>query len=215
MIFACVPTIGASPLLHPLVETLLDDGVDKIILTVNKPNVSLGIYPSDRVDVLETHGMGKSIYVGWRLGIDMAAQVGAHLAILNDDIAFDDPNAVSKASALLTANPKVVILGFNYGPRGSGLRYCRGSYRHGGIGGAAFMVDAARVVEPDPVFEHWGGDDSMFLETEKKGGKLAIANALTFRHIGEQTARGEPWVADAIGRDWHRFEDRYGKGSAW
>jgi fructose-specific phosphotransferase system component IIB len=213
-----IPTIGEAPGLGTLVRQLLDDDVDEILLLVNRPGINLpDVVPSHRIIIMETEGPG--IYPGWNTAIRYAAISRAKLAILNDDIKLRHERSISlAASIMLDYEPQdLVVLGFNYGiyRNDPEVSYVNGSYRNGGVGGFAFMVDSTRCPMVDEQFEWWGGDDDLFIQVEKAGHKLGIANTLTVDHLSETTARNHLWTYEARLRDRDRFVAKYGRTAAW
>lgn len=213
-IIAAIPTIGRSPLLKPLVAALLEDGgVDEVLLICNEPEALLDIPGSPRI--VRVNLQERSISKWWNWAIRYASVDGSLLALLNDDIAFTVPWAVSRAAGLFDDNHDIVVLGFNYGLPGSGIRYVEGSYRHYGVGGFAFMVDTQRCPLVDEQFQWWGTDDDLFMTVVQQGGKLALAMELTVEHVAETTAITEQWTYEARALDRERFVKKWGVGAAW
>lgn len=214
-LYVAIPTIGESHLLKPLVDDLLaDSAIDHILLLINQPDVELDDMPaSDRLYIALTDG--PSIYPGWNTAIRSGALVNAWLAILNDDIAFMARNTVSQTAQLLCDYPQYVVMGFDYTNTRPAdplePRRVHGSYRMGGIGGFAFMVDTSRCPEVDEQFEWWGGDDDLFFQVEDGGGRLGIATGLTVSHVAETTASKHAWTFDARDRDRERLRAKWGK----
>lgn len=209
---AAIPTIGMTKYLRPLVEMLIaDPGVDEVLLIKNEP-VPLDVPHEAKVVEINLVGT-QNISVWWNWAIRYAAVDSARLAILNDDIWFHSPWAVSDCAHLFDLHPDLVVCGFNYEEWAPGLRYCTGAYRDHGVGGAAFMVDSARCPMIDEQFRWWGGDDDLFRQVDAAGHLLAVAMELTYGHDEQGTALTTEWTYTAREADRARFEAKY--GSAW
>lgn len=203
---AVIPTIGEAPQLRGLVAELLRADVE-VLLTVNRPDVTLPPFPPLvwRIDVPDT-----SIYHGWNLGLGLARTRRCRVAILNDDIVLE-PGALTDVARLMDDARDVAICGFDYTQ--SCLRQLRpveGSYRHGGIGGWAFIADPTRCPDADEDYEWWYGDDDLFFTVADAGHGLAIAEGCWVTHQGETTARNHPWTDKAKLRDLARFTAKWG-----
>ena len=208
---AAIPTIGMSPHLRPLVEMLVNDPhIDEVLLIKNE-QVPLDV--PHEAKIVEVFIPEHNISVWWNWAIRYAAVDNARLALLNDDIWFDSPWAVSDAAHLFDIHPNLVVCGFNYGDWAAGVRYVTGSYRDHGIGGSAFMVDSARCPLVDEQFVWWGGDDDLFRKVSEQGSDLAVALELTYNHEPETTAARSAWTYTAREADRQRFVEKY--GSAW
>lgn len=213
MVTVCIPTVGESPHLSSLIDTLVGDpSVSIINLYVNEP---------DKVERVQEMGSGhgerikvervpqKSIYIAWNRAIRFA-KPNEKVAIFNDDIEFLGPSPVSCALDHWFQNPQVAILGFDHtGSVASGIQKCTGSYRHGGIPGFAFMVDPEKVGLVDTRFQFWYGDDDLFFATEDAGHTLARCS-VPVKHEMSYTASRRGWVNDAIERDTIEFKKKWG-----
>lgn len=219
MTIVTIPTLGTSPYLLPLLEHVLADSVVKeVLLTVNLPNIDLDHVKNvdDRIQVVDLSDKGVSIYHGWRYAIHKAKWHNTYLTILNDDITFTCENPITNGIAHFVEDPNLAVLGFNYReavPNSSLRSYIWGSYRHGGVSGAAFMVDPVLCAEPDPRYCWWFGDDSLFIDTSNRGKAVAIANYLTYDHVSETTARNHQWTFDARHKDIELWREQHGPDS--
>lgn len=200
-IWVTIPTIGYSHYLIPLVNELEKDrAVDKILLTVNleeyvEPIKEFFRFGEPTIEVLETWPQGKSLYHGWNTSIEMARKEGAWLAVLNDDIRLLAPCAISQVAGILANNPSYAIVGLNWNgtpesanPSARLLRQTHGSYRHGGVGGWAWVCDPHKVETVPEDLVWWYGDDHIFLAAERDGHKIGIANHVKVEHANELTA---------------------------
>lgn len=220
-VWVTIPTIGYSELLIPLVNALEQDrAIDKILLTVNLPEYVEPIqdffrFGEPTIEVVETWQLGKSLYHGWNTAIELARKENAWLAVLNDDIRLLEPNAVSHVSGLLADNPAYAIAGLNWQeppestrPGAHPLRQTHGTYRHGGVGGFAWVCDPHKVELIPDDFVWWYGDDHVVFAAERDGHLLGIAEHVHVEHVNALTAEsGEHnWALDAISGDHEAFQ---------
>lgn len=215
-VWVTIPTVGYSDLLIPLLNEIeRDRRVDKILLTVNLEDLTEPIsdffrFAGPHIEVIETWPLGKSIHHGWNTAIQMARKQNAWLAVFNDDIRLLTPNAISNVAGVLAANPTYAIVGLNYTdtPESADssdrpLRQVHGSYRHGGVGGWAWVCDPHKVgLVPDELV-WWYGDDHLIFSAEQSGYSVGIANHVLVEHHNEATASsGEHnWTHDAKDQD--------------
>lgn len=215
-----IPTIGYSPYLIPLVNELeRDRAIDRIILTVNleeyvEPIQEVFRFAEPTVEVVETWPQGKSLYHGWNYAIEMAQKEDAHLAVLNDDIRLLEANAISQVAGLLANNPSYAIVGLNWqgSPESADngarpLRQTHGTYRHGGVGGWAWVCDPHKIVQVPDDFVWWYGDDHIVFAAERDGHKVGIANNVHVEHVHELTAASgeQDWTHEAKVHDQEAF----------
>lgn len=208
---AVIPTIGEAPQLTELLDVLLVDGCEQIWLTVDSREAELPDAAIDRMGIGIIY-LDRPIYRGWNFGIINARCNNIrYLAILNDDVELE-PGAVPAAVELMKANPDVGLIGLDYRPgrRPRDVRRVTGSYRQGGVGGWAFVLDTSLLVECDESYEWWFGDDDLFLQVERLDKRLAIADGCHVSHKGETTARNHPWTGEAKLRDQIRFQEKWG-----
>lgn len=220
-VWVTVPTIGYSHYLIPLINEIeRDRAVDKILLTVNleeyvEPIQEFFRFGAPTIEVIETWPQGKSLYHGWNTSIDMARKEDAWLAVLNDDIRLTTPYAISHVAGLLASNPSYAIVGLNWqeppesaDPGARPLRQTHGSYRHGGVGGWAWVCDPHKIVTVPHDFVWWYGDDHIFFSAEKDGHKLGLANHVHVEHVNELTASSgeQDWTHEAKTSDQAAFQ---------
>lgn len=209
----CIPTVGASPHLSRLIETLqADDAVKRIDLFVNEhdalPVVAGQLTDHERVAF--HHAEPKTIYPAWNWAIRQARSDGQLLAILNDDISLP-PDPITAALEYWAGHSDVAVLGFDHTgtvPAGR-LHFCRGTIRHHGIPGFAFLVDPDKVTEVDTQFRWWFGDDDLFFNAEKHGHRLARCS-VPVQHEAETTASTRTWTHTIRFQDQERFKSKWG-----
>lgn len=211
-VLAVIPTIGESPLLPDLLHLLGEEKVD-VLLLINRDGVVFTTPATTNVLWLP----GLSIYREWNLGVGIAQRAGYDVAaILNDDIELA-PGALRRAAGLLV-DSSMVAAGLDYfdgaADRQPALRQVRGTYRHGGVGGFAFLVKPEFYLGVDEQFEWWGGDDDLMFQYEAQGHTVGIADGCPVTHVSETTARRHLWTYEARARDRERFEAKY-PGRAW
>lgn len=210
---AVIPTIGEAYQLPGLVQQLLFEGVEQVLLTVNRPGVTVAPMLTEWSQKIVLARVDGTIYDGWNYGLRRAYERNTLLAVLNDDIELE-PWALGRAEMLMRSDPTVAICGLDY-TEGSGdleLKHVHGTFQHGGIPGWAFLADPERVGPVDPQFEWWYGDDDLVNHAEKDGWKVAIAMGCKVKHQGEATASKphHSWTTAAKVRDTHRYHAKWG-----
>lgn len=220
-VWVTIPTIGYSHYLIPLVNELeRDRAIDQILLTVNREEYVESIqdffrFAEPTVEVIETWPLGISIHHGWNTSIELARKENAWLAVLNDDIRLLTPNAISQVAGILANNPSYAIVGLNWhgtpesaNPSARPLRQTHGTYRHGGVGGWAWVCDPHKIETVPDDFVWWYGDDHIVLAAERDGHLVGIANHIKVEHFNEYTAEseGHEWTQSAKIRDHEAFQ---------
>lgn len=213
----CIPTVGESELLPELINVLdADPAVGRIDLYINEVNGLTRVLELIKDCPLAFVSVGtiepETFYRSWNHAIAVAREEGHKLAILNDDIVLPKHQPITAALTVWDDHPDVAVLGFDHTEQvtvAEGLRYCSGSFRHGGIPGFAFMVDPLRVEEVDPAYEIWYGDDDLFFTTQRNGHRLGRCY-LQVRHAASTTLNRRAWVAAAAQRDRERWEAKWG-----
>lgn len=146
-----------------------------------------------RFTIVSAAGWG--IYEMWTAGLD--ASKAKYVAILNNDIILG-ARFFTELAEIMERDEKVWIAYPEYtrpvaqGLARRGVQYTKGTYRHGGMCGWAFMVRRERMDwRPwvDPRLAWYAGDDDIAFETEKRGGLIAKAVGLPLDHYLEGTAR--------------------------
>lgn len=213
----CIPTVGESELLPHLIATLqADETVRRIDLFVNEPERMVDVL--DQLASLErvhtNTAPERALYPSWNTAIRRARREGVKLAILNDDIALPFEKPIFKALKIWQGcGADVAVLGFDHTDTvKSGIHLCRGSYRHHGVPGFAFMVDPEKVREVDERFQWWGGDDDLFFQAEADGHKLGRCY-VRVQHSAESTASKRPWTHEVRGEDRALMQEKW--GDAW
>lgn len=215
-----IPTIGYSKLLISLIKDLQQDKlIDKIILTVNQKEYVDQIkkiigFDNPAIEIVETWLMGKSIHHGWNAAIEMARRENALLAILNDDIRIMRYDSISIVARILSDNPSYALIGLNWQTPDNAddvdreLRQVHGSYRHGGVGGWAWVCDPHKIVLVPDGLVWWYGDDHIFFSAEQDGHHIGIANNIYVEHINEHTANSgdQNWTHDSKEKDYKKFQ---------
>jgi hypothetical protein len=212
-----IPSIGCSPLLPDLLDTLCDEpGVSSILLIDNAPRgrpaeaLTLERGTSDVRMALNTGFISyikvdpsNSIYWAWNQGIIEGTERREDIAILNDDLILPRGSLRFASKALSTG---FTLMGLNYfnpqGPVGNlEIKEVHGTYRTGGFGGFAFVV-APGCPEVDPRFRWWYGDDDLAHRIKSQGGRLGIAMGAPVSHPTPSiTGNQQPWLGKAIGED--------------
>lgn len=173
-----IPTLQRSPELHPLVEQCAAHPLVVEVLVINNSESPLS-WPSSKVRVLQ---QSQNIYVNpaWNLGAKEAR--GQYLAIVNDDVRFE--NEVFDYCAKLLSSGRWGIIGpdktcFRFEPSGEiGHRFAGFANLHYGYG--TFM--ALRASDYNPIPDDmliWGGDDWLFLSQKRANAALVSTRFLT------------------------------------
>ena len=210
----CIPTIGLPQATLKVLLMMLEEEavVGDITLYVNEPDAVPRVVPvlkhSTKAQMLSAKP--RTLYPAWNRAIQNAKDQGVeYLAILNDDITFKVWDPMTQAVSILNAHPEIAVLGFNpWSALGKSFTYCRGSYRHRGVPGYAFVVRASVCPLVDEQFQWWGGDDDLFFQIEKAGHRLARAD-IEVDHISETSAVQRDWTAAAKESDRQLMERKW------
>lgn len=209
IIHACIPTIGLSPHLDPLVE-YLRHRIDSVKLYVNSAEVP------DSVAVLEAHlnvfvhhRPGKSIYAEWNEAAQRAREAKALMLVLNDDIAvpedFEIPlrdTLVDRSQyGLISVGEGVATNGPPYGIRS--VSHQRGNRRE--FLQWAFIARPDAWQNVDESFEIWYGDDDLIWKMIAAGWEVGVLSGLGVQHFTSSTVGRLAWVPEAAGRDGERW----------
>ena len=163
---------------------------------------------------------GWKLYKMWNEGWKTAYEEGYDaVAVLNDDITLH-PQSLEIALQIMKSEPSSGIVGLNYQRQVSsgadplaGSRPVRGSYRHGGIGGHAYLIRASTwgVVPPiDESYHLWYGDDELFFNMTNHGYGLYIALGAPVDHATSTTLVQFPELIAKTGEDKMLFESKFG-----
>jgi glycosyltransferase involved in cell wall biosynthesis len=210
MVLVIIPTIGAAgSITGDLIETLLGEpDVDEVRIYDNSDTHS-GI---DALDGYKRKGVhfiwqpGETIYKAWNEGMQLADE--RDCLILNDDVRIA-PGTVAHMRAVLDFTQSAVAgidptIGHPVVPPTTRAQQVRGSFRHGGITGNAFMTRLGpqwREVQVHPDFIWWFGDDSLFFSAERSGLRLVRCVGLGVEHIGGASSAAHPVVLESVERD--------------
>jgi len=223
---AVVPTIGLSPRLLPLLARLLADGctdirlpdngddpvhgLDRLLAASNSPATWLGVLHAREAGTIDAYRTDATIYDSWNEAMDVCA---GPLAVLNDDIELP-PGSI--AEALRHLSPVTPIVGLNYDPesmvaREADVRVVSGTFKSGGVGGFAFVVDPVYAPRVHPGFRWWYGDDDLMRRVAESGRRLVIAQGAPVAHPEPSTSGNQmPWLGDAVRADRLLFESLWG-----
>jgi hypothetical protein len=201
---AVIPSIGRSPLLAPLVRTLLDDGV--AVRVVDNTTHGIGASRDLLDDVLENPRLlwlavpGQGIYRTWNYGLDLGDRQYGNVLVLNDDIVLR-PGAATEMDALLTRSGFGVLSFFDRSRLdqlrirracgGNAIAATTNSARVGkghGICGYAFAANPSKCARCDEEYIWWCGDDDLFYGTARGGSHVGIAFSVQVEHPKDGTS---------------------------
>jgi len=211
-VVACIPTIGLSPHLRGLCQSLAMEEVETRIY-VNSQSVPNSVV-EDIVAVgweqVLHHRPGQSIYQEWNEAAKWACELDAYLLVLNDDIGVAPYFAHALGSALdefesyglISADPSHPTPQSTLGasPIPSGFK--RGDRR-----AFANWAFAARPAAWQMIgdFEIWYGDDHLILQVERAGWDVGYQRGTGVFHDTSSTTRQLPWTNEAVARDHVRW----------
>lgn len=218
---AVIPTIGRTPLLIPLLSTLIADGANIVWLPDNEttePTHALfrqlkicggsseveNALSSEKIVAYKTTG---TIYDSWNEAMDRSGDIP--LAILNDDIILQE-GSLAEAFRHLDANTPLVGLEYlhpNLTPHESGVRVAHGTYKDGGIGGFGFVVSPSQCPRIHPDFTWWCGDDDLVQRIWAQGNRTVVALGAIMDHPHPSTSGNQiPELLAACSADIALFE---------
>jgi GT2 family glycosyltransferase len=207
---ACIPTIGVSPFLGPLLDVLAAADVHPI-LWCNGTRSDLDRLASFAADLRWRVG---TIYQEWNEAMDAAVIHGRSLLlVLNDDVILT-ADSVRTIVDLMTADPAWTIVGFDHlhtdGP--SRITATSGTFRDGGVPGFAFAVRPDRCPRVDERFRWWGGDDDLVWTAEAAGQQVGRAVGAAVDHPHPSlSAHQRPEVLDWIDQDRALLASKWGR----
>jgi hypothetical protein len=200
-IAVCIPTIGRSDLLRPLVEVCLIEPQVEVIELWDNQDTLQPVWP-DGVEVVRAPGL--SIYQEWNSFADKWGE-RYNLAFLNDDIEMLPGTLTAlaywlKVLAIVSVGPRMDAARVD--PPGN-PRLVDGTYRQDGVCGWAFMValDCWPVGGIDERFKVWYGDDDLVWKLRRAGCVTGRLDGVTVRHEQSTTVNSLPWVAEAQAAD--------------
>lgn len=161
-----IPTLQRSPDLHPLVEQCASHPRVQEVLVINNAPQPLS-WDSEKIRVLQQE---HNIYVNpaWNLGAREAR--GEYLAIVNDDVRFEDEaldfvgQALDRGYFGIIGPDKSNFYGFL--PGGMSLRIATMDNISFGFGTFMAMKREDYIPIPEDM-RIWGGDDWLFLQQRK------------------------------------------------
>lgn len=203
-VVACIPSIGLSPFVYDLTDALADAGVVTRIY-VNQPDVTFlsdQFAPGHAPEIVDMHN--QSIYQEWNRAAAWAADLGAHLLVLNDDIGMSSclPGVLSAA---LDDNPGHALLGVGQphpacdpGPivdvsHQAGNRYEFSAW--------CFIARPSMWQDVDPRYRIWYGDDDLIWKTNAAGHRVGVLQGCGVTHHVSTTSSQQPWTAHAAWED--------------
>lgn len=176
----------------------------------------------ERVSIHDATGLG--IYEMWNDALAAGAALGAYVCLLNNDLDLPANFVTSLTDALRGAGDDVwaVYPDPNAAPGSvatGGLTRTRGTKRHGGLTGHAFMVKGraflAGLPYIDTAYRWWCGDDDLVAKIEATGHVAARVDGLPCYHINEATAQTLAWTDDAKVADLARFQQEWAGRLTW
>jgi GT2 family glycosyltransferase len=229
-VVAAIPTLENLAGLKPLVEALLSEERVAHILVQDNGLPSEGrrwvlersVSFPDGLRVARDDCAGLGIYQmwnrAWQQTLDSYAD--AYLLILNDDVTIGTGLVGALASALDNDAGLWIVspdsrAEFTPNVTQRETRGVHGTFRHAGIAGWCFMLQARcrwEGVPPiDERFKWWGGDDDLVFSIEDKGGRAAVLDGVGVAHPHETTARNHAWCHEAAyGPDLAHWREKWG-----
>lgn len=176
-----------------------------------------------RVTYRQAAGMG--LYEMWNDALAEGARLGAYVCLLNNDLDLPPAFVAELTAALRSAEDDVWAVypdpraPLQSRPTGE-LTYTRGTKRHGGLTGHAFMVKGRAFTQGglayvDPAYRWWCGDDDLVAKIEQRGYTAARVDGLSCLHVNEATAQHHAWTHDAKLADLERFQREWGGKIPW
>lgn len=212
-ISAIIPTIGATLLIHPLLEVLANDAIPVTVYDNGCPDGFWGPLlgqPIGMPHFVKAEGLG--IYEMWDKALWDAET--DYVAILNDDIRLL-PGSLDQFAHALHSDPLLDLVSADYtlttehGLHPSGVEYTHGTYRHGGVCGWAFMVRRVTYPSVGDGYQWWCGDDELVARITRNGRRTGIYRGVPVDHQGEASAFTQPWTHEAKARDLATFAARW------
>ena len=204
-IAVCIPSIGKSSLLSPLVDVCVEEpGVEVIEVWDNSSTGT--VHNSWPVPAETVYAPDFTIYDEFN-NFAWAYNRTHHLAILNDDIAMPAGTIATLVSGFKQGNYGLVSVA-PFLDADKGMVPVHGTRRQGGICSWAFVV--RRNCWPDEGidsrFKIWYGDDDLLYKMERTGWRIGMHWGASVHHLHSHTLSQTHWVAEAIGHDidlWH------------
>lgn len=230
-VLAVVPTIGRSPYWPDLLAHLVHDpAVVRVWVSDNSPELTGRRQTEEalrerllpRAKVTHEAREERSIYPAWNSAISLAKAWRAdYVCALNDDIEVASYPPLIDELARMMREHRLDLASPTYDqdhlpiPISSRVDLTRGTYRHGGIAGFAWMARAETCPLIDPGFQWWGGDDDLALNVERNGGRIGLIRSVGIRHHPSTTANGVPWTSTVLAADREHMIRTWGHQHAW
>lgn len=208
-IVACIPTIGLSPHLDPLVE-YLRHRIMRVELYVNSTEVPDHVAAYDaHANVYVYHRFGWSIYREWNESVARAYTDDAFVLVLNDDITVPEDFEIPLRDTLLDRS-QYGLISVGEGVATNGPPYSIKSVSHQ-AGNRREFLQWAFIARPeawqdvDENFEIWYGDDDLIWKITEAGWEVGVLHGLGVTHHTSSTVGQLGWVPEAAGRDGERW----------
>jgi hypothetical protein len=210
-VVAVIPTIGKSPYLRDLCQSLAAEGIDTRVY-VNSDTVAGEIALDIKAAGWDTlwHRPGWTIYQEWNDAAEWACSLDAHLLVLNDDIQVAPQFAAWMGNAL-DRFPEYALISTHAG------RPVAFSDPGGNVIPAGFRVGDRRafanwafVARPEAWqmigdYEIWYGDDDLIAKVGNAGWGVGYLDSVGVAHYTSTTTRQMPWTNEAVARDHARW----------
>lgn len=217
-ITAIIPTRYENPYLKPILETLEQDSVSKILLLDNglSEQEKSNYWKFPKLSIIPCHGL--SIYNMWNIGIDLAIEAfgtDSYTAVLNDDIALY-PDTMRYLAEALEKDDLLTAVSPDYSRRINGglgdlqVQYVTSTFGHNGLGCFAFMIKNNWNIRLDELFGWWYGDDDMVKQILASGKKVGKLLGLPVEHNqGTSYLHRSEELNEQISRDRVYFNSKY------
>lgn len=211
-IVVCIPTIGLSEHLTPLIETLYnvpqETRLKKVQLAVNSEFIPELIFElqSQFPDMIEIfHAPDLTIYQEWNYAARWAAQNEAYLLLITDDVRVLPETPLELALAL-DFRPTYGLISAD--TRG-GLRHAPHdvydvSHQKGNryeFATWCFMARPEAWQDVDERYRIWYGDDDLIWKVNETTWGVGVLRGEGVDHYTSTTSRQVPWVGEAAQRD--------------
>lgn len=226
-----IPSIGCSSLLPGVVRSACRSKATHVLVMENQDKHNPRHIPTAD-DILrhpsaQAHSLQywhvwdprASLYDMWNKGMEFATDKirDGVAVILNDDIEISADTINGLIDTIKMGG--WAALGADYrafpGAQPPSLynpRSVRGSFRHGGIGGFAFAVNANFGFRVDTQFEWWGGDDDLFAQMMQAGYRIGLLDGAWVSHPHPETSAIQfPELGAAKDRDRERYLAKWGE----
>jgi GT2 family glycosyltransferase len=213
-LITAIPSLGMSPLLLQVASVAARES-DEVLVYDNSPvegesRVLEIPLDSAGANVRRIPMPGVSLYVEWNAAAEYAAEKGAILALLNDDIHLM-PGMLTQLAEGLAADSSLGLLSFDWDPTPSvpHIIPARGTYQNGGIAGWGFVVRPGAWPGIDPAYRLWYGDDDMVFKMWQSGWGVGRYRGLYVKHEASTTVNRMPWANEAIAADTQRWRSQH------